>query len=125
VTLAAAMAQEPRLLVLDEPTQGLDRAGVGRVSRVVRDLASTGVAVLAVTHDLAFVAEALDRTVILVEGVIAYDSATRKLMASETVAATLGIVPPPAVQLSMALGLPDLPVRVADVGRAIAQRTGE
>jgi energy-coupling factor transport system ATP-binding protein len=124
VALAAALAQEPRLLVLDEPTQGLDRSGMHRVCRVVAEVVASGVAVLAVTHDLAFVAEALERTVVLVEGQVVHDGPTSAFLLGEVVDATHAIGAPPAAHLSAALALPGQPIRIADVGRAVASRLG-
>lgn len=54
VALVRAVAAQPRLLVLDEPTAGVDPAGVREIVRTVADLCSqSGCAVLAITHDLA------------------------------------------------------------------------
>ncbi len=115
VTLAAAIAQRPRVLVLDEPTQGLDHAGVDRVAGIIGSLTGDDVAVLAVTHDLAFVAEALERAIVLEDGRVAYDGASRELMLDERKAHELGLEVPPAAALSAALDLTGRPVKVRDV----------
>lgn len=119
VTIAAAMAQRPRVLVLDEPTQGLDRAGVGRVADILRSLTQDDVAVLAVTHDLAFVAEALGRAIVLADGRVAYDGPSRELVLDAVRARELGLEVPPAAALGAALGLPGRPVKVREVVDAL------
>jgi ABC-type multidrug transport system ATPase subunit len=58
ISLARALVHDPRLLLLDEPTTGLDKGAVDRLAHVVRDEAQRGAAVVVVTHDAAF-AEAL------------------------------------------------------------------
>src|SRR3989441_12919560 len=63
--LAGALALEPALLVLDEPTAGLDRAWRARVADAGRDHAERGAALLVGTHDLAFAPETLERGVLL------------------------------------------------------------
>ena len=124
VTLAAAIAQRPRVLVLDEPTQGLDRPGVDRVADIIAGLTQDDVAVLAVTHDLAFVAEALQRAIVLQDGRVAYDGAARDLVLDERKARGLGLDVPPAAALSAALGLPGGPVSVREVVEALAGYLG-
>jgi heme exporter protein A len=66
VALARALVHAPRLLLLDEPTTGLDSAGVGRLKSVVSEEARRGVVVVVVTHDAGF-ADALDGRVLTLE----------------------------------------------------------
>jgi heme ABC exporter ATP-binding subunit CcmA len=54
IALARALVQAPRLLLLDEPTTGLDEAAVERLAAVLRDEASRGATVVISTHDDAF-----------------------------------------------------------------------
>jgi energy-coupling factor transport system ATP-binding protein len=122
VALAAALAQRPQLLVLDEPTQGLDRSGRARVVEVVHGLRAEGVAVLAVTHDPALVAEAFERSLVLEDGRIAHDGPTAVLLSDSDLLAQFGLTRPPAASLSMALDLPERPIRIDDVAKALAAR---
>jgi len=54
VALARALVHRPKLLLLDEPTTGLDASGVARLRQVIEEEAARGATVLVVTHDLAF-----------------------------------------------------------------------
>ncbi len=119
VTIAAAMAQRPAVLVLDEPTQGLDRDGIARVGTLLRAVATEGVAVLAVTHDLGFVTEMFERAVVLCEGSVAFDGPPRDLILDERRVRESSLRTPPAARLSRALGLPGTPVRVEEVIAAL------
>ena len=73
VALAAALVAGPTLLILDEPTAGLDRASRTRVAAAVMARRRTGTAVLAVTHDIGFAAEVLDRAIVLGGGRVTHD----------------------------------------------------
>ncbi len=71
LSLARALVHRPRLLLLDEPTTGLDAASVERLCGVVREEARRGVLVIVVTHDAAFAAAVGDSTIALERGRLA------------------------------------------------------
>ena len=75
VALGAVTVTRPRLLVLDEPTRGMDYRAKRELVRLLREWQAEGVGVLLVTHDVELVAQAADRVAILSQGeVIANDS---------------------------------------------------
>jgi energy-coupling factor transport system ATP-binding protein len=74
VAIAAVLAMDTRLLVLDEPTAGLDTSATERLVALAHDLAAQGRSVLVVSHDLDFCYEALERVVLVRDGLIALDS---------------------------------------------------
>lgn len=119
VALAAAIAHGPQVLVLDEPTQGFDAAGVERVLAVIRGLASEGVAILAATHDLAFVTEGFDRSLVLHDGRVGYDGPSIDLVTDPDHLQGLGLRIPVQVDFARRLGLPGTPIRRADVTAAL------
>lgn len=122
LTLATAIAQRPELLVLDEPTQGMDRARAGLVAEVLGEVADDGTALLCVTHDLGFVTEVFHRVVVLAGGLVAHDGPAAELVRDEELVRQLGLVPSPPAVLARRLGLAGHPVRVRDVADALTAR---
>jgi ABC-2 type transport system ATP-binding protein len=72
--LVGALLGDPRLLVLDEPANGLDPAGVQWLRSVLRNFADRGGTVLVSSHLLAEVAQSVDRVLILSRGQIVADA---------------------------------------------------
>lgn len=120
--LAGALALEPALLVLDEPTAGLDRHAKQRVTEALSARADRGAALLVITHDLSFAAETLTRALVLERGRLALDAPLASVLVDSARLRGLGLVAPPLARLSVALALPGSPVRARDVAGALAQR---
>ena len=80
LALAVVMAGRPPVLLLDEPTRGLDYPGKARLVDVLRGLAGTGTAVVLATHDVELAAEVSHRTVVLADGEIVADGPTREVV---------------------------------------------
>ncbi len=70
VAIARALAMEPALILFDEPTSALDPETVGEVLEVMRTLASEGMTMIVVTHEIGFAREVCDQVAFLEQGVI-------------------------------------------------------
>ena len=68
LALASILAMRTPVVVLDEPTTGQDARGVARVEEIVAGLAELGRTVVAISHDMAFVAESFERIVVMRDG---------------------------------------------------------
>lgn len=80
LALAIVLATAPSLVLLDEPTRGLDYEAKGHLVAVLRDLASTGHAVVMATHDVEVVAAVADRVIVLADGEVVADGAAREVV---------------------------------------------
>ena len=80
LALAVVLGGEPPLVLLDEPTRGLDYAAKTRLVPLLRGLAASGHAVLLSTHDVELAAELTDRTVVLADGEVVADGPTREVV---------------------------------------------
>jgi len=73
VAIAGILAFEPNILILDEPTAGLDFDGVCRIKKILLELNEKGVTIVLISHNLELVAEVCKRIIYLKEGKILFD----------------------------------------------------
>jgi len=76
LVLAIQLRAAPRVLLLDEPTRGLDYGAKRALSEILDQLAREGKAIVVCTHDVEFVASATDRVVVMAQGEIVADGST-------------------------------------------------
>jgi ABC-2 type transport system ATP-binding protein len=81
IGLAQALIQEPKLVVLDEPTAGVDPEGSREIRDLILDLKRRGITVLLSSHLLAQVQEICDRVAILAQGVLVREGRVEDLLA--------------------------------------------
>ncbi|MET7643096.1 ATP-binding cassette domain-containing protein [Streptomyces sp. NPDC005426] len=82
LALALVLTARPPLLLLDEPTRGLDYAAKARLVGVLRTLAAEGHAIVLATHDVELAAELAHRVVILADGEVVADGPTPRVVVS-------------------------------------------
>jgi polar amino acid transport system ATP-binding protein len=82
VAIARALAMQPKLMLFDEPTSALDPELVGDVLAVMRNLATSGMTMIVVTHEMAFAREVGDILVFMDEGVVVEAGRPRELLSS-------------------------------------------
>ncbi|MFG2507250.1 ABC transporter ATP-binding protein [Streptomyces rubiginosohelvolus] len=85
LVLAIQLAAAPRVLLLDEPTRGLDYRAKTQLIAMVDELAAEGRSVVVSTHDVEFAARAADRVVVLAEGDIVADGPTTEVIVASPV----------------------------------------
>ena len=123
VTLASVHAMSPEVLILDEPTAGLDRRLTARVLDWALAWHAAGRSVVLITHDLRLAARA-SRWVVLAEGRVVLDGPPRAACGRPDLLVRAGITPPPVAQLGQRLGLAVTPLTVEDFCRAYGERAG-
>ena len=82
--IAAALLKNPELLILDEPGNGLDAAGIREVRELIKKLGSTGVTVLLSSHQLGEVQQVCDRVAIMSHGQVIAAGSVAELLAAGT-----------------------------------------
>jgi ABC-2 type transport system ATP-binding protein len=99
--IAASLLRQPRLLLLDEPTTGLDPAGMRDMRALVRRLAGEGITILLSSHLLYEVEELCNRVAIIRRGRIVYEGVLRDLLATAASGYRLRAVEPERARLAL------------------------
>jgi len=111
LALASILAMGTPVVILDEPTTGQDARGVARIHRIVAELSAAGRTVVAISHDMRFVAEAFERVVVMRDGRIVLDGTPDEVFSEPawpTLASTF-LEPPLAARIGARLGLGSTP----------------
>jgi len=94
VTLASIVAMKPDVMILDEPTTGIDWNGSIQLMDSVRELNKQGHTIITITHSMRVVAQYAERTIVLANGKIILDGPTREVFSKPDVLKTTFLTPP-------------------------------
>lgn len=103
VTMAAVLAARPQVLVLDEPTGGLDSHSQQELMSAVVAFNRTGSTVLLITHDMQLAAEYAARAVVMLDGQVLFDGTPQALFRRDDVVTRARLAVPPVVRLARRL----------------------
>ena len=106
VTIAAALALEPDILILDEPTAGQDFRHYTEFMEFIRGLNRAGRTILLITHDMHLALEYVPRAVVLSEGEIIADSSPARILVDDDVTRRANLVRTSLDALAATVGLP-------------------
>lgn len=106
VALGSVLAMKPPILLLDEPQRGLDALSLERLEAIIVQEAAAGTTVLAVCHDMDFVARRARRVVALAAGEVAADCPTLAFFTDPDLTRKSGVEIPDPLALSQSLDLP-------------------
>jgi len=112
--IAAALLRAPRLLLLDEPTAGLDPGGVREVGQLVSELSHDGVAILISSHQIVEVEAICDSFTILRRGGVVWDGSAAELRARRPVVPYLLVTSDDRRAAVLARGHPDIALARSD-----------
>lgn len=126
VALAGVFAFHPRMLVLDEPTVGLDPLGAKRVVECLRRKVASGVSVVLITHDMDLAYSLADRLIVMEEGKVVLDGKPWEVFQAGEIIHRAGLLPPKAfvyTRYLRSLGL-DIDPAVARDAEGLAAELG-
>jgi energy-coupling factor transport system ATP-binding protein len=105
VAVASVIAMETSIVVVDEPTSGQDVPGYEQLGEAVETLVDRGKLVIVVTHDMDFVREHADRTVLLAKGEVIADGDTHDVLGAPDTLARSNVHPPTVTRIGLELGV--------------------
>lgn len=126
IALASLIAVEPEVLILDEPTTGLDYLECMAMMTRIRSLNEQGTTVVMVCHDMELVLDFAKRVLVFSDGQLQLDGETRQVFRSETVLDKASVLPPQITRLSERLSDCLPPVDTAEeMEDAVRTKRGE
>ena len=107
VTIAAILALDPEVLILDEPTAGQDFRHYTEIMEFVRALHDRGVTILMITHDMHLMLEYCDRALVFTDGRLVADESPAELLTDEPVIRQASLRETSLYRLALLCGLPE------------------
>lgn len=108
IAIAGVMAMKPEILILDEPTAGLDPQGCrDLIANIISYKEKTGSTVIMVSHNMDLAAEIADRLIVLADGKIAMDGTPEEVFSKPEKLKEIGLKVPAATEIASLIGLKD------------------
>ena len=118
LALASIVVLDTPVVILDEPTTGLDFRECVKVMNIIRNLHENGTTVVMVCHDMEVVGDFAERVIVMSDGRVVDDGPTFDVLRNRHTLAQASLVPPQIVDISLALPLVDPALEGSSVGSA-------
>ena len=104
VAIASVLAMDTKVIILDEPTIAQDWKGRKNIQKMIRDLSSQGKTVIAILHDMDFVAESFERVIVMAHGKVLADGTKEEVFAQKNILEQARLDQPYLTKLCQRLG---------------------
>ncbi|KAF1299384.1 ABC transporter ATP-binding protein [Enterococcus sp. JM4C] len=118
ITIAAIIAMDPEVVILDEPTAGQDRESTELLGMIIKELAKRNKTVITITHDMEFVAKEFQRVLVFADKQLRREGTPREIFWDEQLLALSGLKQPYICQLAKAVGIRDV-LTMAELGKKV------
>ncbi len=115
VSVAAVVAMQTPILILDEPTSGLDQRSSDELMSILQQRNEAGHLIILITHDMRLVAEHVPRCIVMHDGQLLTQGATREVMSQTAQLNQTRLEPPQITQLAAQLGVVNPVLSVAEL----------
>lgn len=103
ISIASILAMDTDIIIFDEPTIAQDYAGKEKIKGIIKELSAKGKLVIAILHDMDFVAETFERTLVFAEGKVLLDGGTREVYSHKEILEKAYLELPHVTELSYKL----------------------
>jgi len=117
LAVASVLARAPEVLVIDEPTTGLDREDGRAMMAMIRRLHRDGHTIIVITHDMQLAADHAERVIVLAHGSILADGTPEEIFLQPDLLHRAGLTMPPVAALSLALHAKGIDLRCVAMNR--------
>ncbi len=121
IAIASILAMKTDIVIFDEPTIGQDHAGKEKIKGIIKQLRKDGKLVICILHDMDFVADVFERTIIFNEGRILLDGPTREVFSFEETLQTANLEQPYVTQVAKHFGLDQIFLTEAELIERISK----
>ena len=118
LALASIIVMEPSVVILDEPTVGLDGLGIKKVMERIKRLNEAGTTIIMVCHDMEIVADYARRVIVMSSGRVIDDGATFDILRQPSTIETADLIPSQIIALSMQLASKSAELSQTNIARA-------
>lgn len=123
ISIASILAMDTEIIIFDEPTISQDHAGKQSIRNIIKTLEKQGKLVLTIIHDMDFVAETFERTIVFSQGKVLMDGSTREVYSHAEELKSACLEPPHVTQLCRKLGYKDTFLTVEEFIEFMKNRT--
>ncbi|MGZ9586714.1 energy-coupling factor ABC transporter ATP-binding protein [Paenibacillus marinisediminis] len=121
ISIASILAMNTDIIILDEPTIAQDASGKRRIAQIVEQLKREGKLVISILHDMDFVAEHFERTIVMNKGRVLLDGETREVFSHQELLREAALDTPYVTQLGKQWGLPETVLTAEQLIHSFAQ----
>ena len=122
VTIASVIASDCDVMIFDEPTAGQDLDGLERLSELNKTLTKRGKAIVTITHDMEFVAENYDRTIVMCQKKVIADGLTKDVFFEEEIMNRAMLKQPALVRIANKIGMQKNTLDIREVAKYIKSK---
>ena len=115
VAIASILILQPDILILDEPTTGLDWAHITQFLDLILNLNANGKTIILISHDMRVIAEYCRRVIVMNEGNIILDDETRNVFSKLELLKKAQLKPPPISELTLKSGIDPPLIKVSEL----------